>query len=98
MLCEAARTDAIWGIGMDEATAIATWNMLGKEAVESWGMNLLGKAIVTVMERIFGELAGERGVTKEEMVEEKVRGLKKRLRDIEALKAKRDKGEKLQPN
>lgn len=51
-------------------------------------------------------MAGERGQTKEEMAEEqvkterakKVRGLNKRLRDIETLKEKRDRGEKLQPN
>lgn len=59
--------------------------------------------------RILQEMVGERGQTKEEMAEEKVktekmererrvRGLKTRLGAIETLKEKEGRGEKLQPN
>lgn len=54
---------------------------------------------MAVRERTPREVAGEmvEGQVKSEK-EKRVRGLKKRLRDIEVLKEKRDKGEKLQPN
>lgn len=105
-ICEAARWDGIWGIGMEEGAAVAMWHALGMRAVESWGLNLLGKAIMGVRERIEREIERDRGETKEEMSgekvkserEKKIRGLNKRLRDIEALKEKKDKGKMLQPN
>jgi ribA/ribD-fused uncharacterized protein len=52
LLCEAARRDAIWGIGMDERTAIATWNAMGDGAEMSWGLNLLGKSLIATRARI----------------------------------------------
>ncbi|QDS67704.1 hypothetical protein FKW77_005573 [Venturia effusa] len=105
MICEAARRDLIWGIGMDGAAAIATWNVLGADAVESWGLNLLGKASVAVREKGgTGEM--KMGEEKEELVEgemeegkgksereKRIRSLGKRLRDIEDLK-ERDRGER----
>ncbi|KAE9978987.1 hypothetical protein BLS_000157 [Venturia inaequalis] len=106
MIFEAARRDDIWGIGMDKATAVATWKALGVQAGESWGGNILGKAIMDVRARILREIDGGRGWTGEDVVgdkvkserEKKVRSLGKRLRDIEVLKGKRDAGGKLQPN
>ncbi|TLD39504.1 DUF1768-domain-containing protein [Venturia nashicola] len=100
------KVNAVWGIGLNEAMAIAMWNALGAEAEESWGLNLLGKAIMAVRERMVREMVGEDGKTEGEMGEEevkrerekKVRSLNKRLRDIKGLKEKRDTGEKLQPN
>jgi len=42
-LVEAAKNDRTWGVGFDEANA--------EENRESWGQNLLGKALMEVRER-----------------------------------------------
>jgi len=68
LLCEAARRDAIWGIGMDERTGIATWNTMGEGAEMSWGLNLLGKSLMAIRARIRKEegCQTEAGKAKEE--------------------------------
>lgn len=99
LLCEAAKRDAIWGIGMDAAVGIATWNEFGAEAEEMWGTNLLGKSIMAARGRIREEERRQRMGEKEKeetAQEKKVRNLNRKLRDIDALKKRRDAGEKLE--
>lgn len=124
LLCEASRSDDVWGIGMDATGAIATWNALGARSNEMWGLNLLGKAIMAVRDRIAREMAGEDLAGEKESIEggiigerelvdgqsqtvggrtksakeKRIRGLAKRVRDIEVLKERRENGEVLQPN
>lgn len=49
MLCEAASRDKVWGIGLNENAARITWK--GGRTGE-WGMNLFGKALMAVREKI----------------------------------------------
>ena len=47
-LVEAAPNDRVWGVGFDETLAEANR--------ESWGQNLLGKALMSVRERLRGDV------------------------------------------
>lgn len=54
-LVEASPRDRVWGIGFE-----AGW---AEEQRGAWGMNLLGRALMTVREEIRGEIdrRGEKG-------------------------------------
>jgi ribA/ribD-fused uncharacterized protein len=78
LLCEAAPYDNIWGVDINKATATKNWEkLLGPETMfsETWGMNLFGKSIMRVRERIReeGRISDEEKAIAEEKIKEKER-------------------------